>query len=758
MIASVSHLALRYLRVSKTISISSVLTLAISIGIVLTLTNLYANTEQSVALIQHQQELTAFANPALSAELAAEYEHAQEMLSPLRNFIVGLSLTTLIISGLLAISNFSILHQRNSLQYSLLRAVGATKTQLARIGIVQAAVITAAGSVLGLIAAIAAIPAQRWWYSQAFSMYSVYEQSQFQLHGVLIFITLLACTAASMILLSWPARRLAAAVPTELAQGGQSGQQSQQSLVAAVPARADSADSSYVTNSSSSGTGNSSRTKALRSVILTLVLAGLSFIVLSLLDNVIVEDHATVAGTVVITNNVFTVIVGAALFIAALLLLLPIVLPQILESLIPALRKIIGSNSYLAVKNIIPQIQKSSLMIILVAAVVMGAVFGSSYLETARLAKLTSLSEEFPTEFILTSTSDSGDYGSATDIVQLRSDLLASSGIDDVSIVKDNQRTGTGPYTFSMDRREDALLFEVIVADLPAMQRQGIIPPSPITASPGLDTAVVSWQLAAFYDVSIGDIIELSMYSDLHPYSHTDDSENNQSYSDYMSPVDILSYGRFQVVDILREFPGYGPFFWFAADSDSTFFKGQQALHPYRDYLGIEAIYVSTSNDEAALASMSQISRDYPQLVINRLSTALAAADQSFFQMWSIVIVVSASLLVSSVLGVFNTLRSHIRLKRKEYAVLRALSVTQHGIVGIILTQVMLYLVSGLVFGALLGILLTYLLIIMDPAAVHFNLIIMAASAIGLVLSALLVFSYQARRIADLNPATELEV
>ena len=85
-----------------------------------------------------------------------------------------------------------------------------------------------------------------------------------------------------------------------------------------------------------------------------------------------------------------------------------------------------------------------------------------------------------------------------------------------------------------------------------------------------------------------------------------------------------------------------------------------------------------------------------------------------FQQRWFIFIVVIVVILFSVTLGVCNTLINNIQSKRKEFAILRAITVKKKGIVQIILTQVNLYVLIGIVLGVVIGILLTYMVSVID--------------------------------------------
>jgi len=712
-INSSAGIALRFLQNNRAITVTSILTVALSIAMVLTLTNLFANTQTSIGQIREMVEWVKLVNPAQSVELIAEYEHAQSNLGPLRAFIVALSGLTLFIGGLLAISNFGILHQKCRTQFAIMRGVGATPQQLAQIGAVQAGIITSVGAALGLVLTFAVFGLSCMWFEEAFAFSSVFGVAQFEMSVTAITQVLLLCMVLTFALLLIPSVKLAKTVPIDIEHDTQQ------------------------------ATPTSERT--IKSIILTLVLGGLSFIALSLLDNLLVGDHVTVAGAAVIPDNTFTVLMGTPLIIAALFMLLPFVLPPLLDRALPLLRKIIGNTSFVAVKNLIPQIRKSALMILLVSAVIMSAVFGSTFLETVRRGEHYNISHQFPTEFMLTGSHTDPSF---VDVDLLRQDLLESPAIDQVSVVSSNELTGSGPFLLGVQRAEDIVFPEIIVADIGRMLQQGLLPDANITPSQNYDSLIISWRMASFFNLWVGDVITFEVYDETAAEQVSPDAPTDGEQPAATGAGTVRT--TFEIVEVLHDFPGYGPYFWLVADAHSQFFQ----QHP--DYVSVEAVYISGEDDYAIMAHLAQIMPRYPDLTLNRFATAVEAADQTFFQMWSIVIVVTLVLLVCSIAGVFNTLMSHINQKRKEYAILRTQSVTESGVARIILTQVMLYVLIGIVFGGVLGVLLTYLLIIMDPTQVYFNVLLLVSIATLLVLLTLVTFTVVARKTAKLKPIEEL--
>ncbi|WP_445668995.1 FtsX-like permease family protein [Niallia sp. FSL K6-0212] len=76
--------------------------------------------------------------------------------------------------------------------------------------------------------------------------------------------------------------------------------------------------------------------------------------------------------------------------------------------------------------------------------------------------------------------------------------------------------------------------------------------------------------------------------------------------------------------------------------------------------------------------------------------------------------------------GVFSTLGNNIYSKRKEFAILRTISIDRKGIKKVILTQINLYLLIGLLLGIVAGLIFTSVILLIDSGqiSIYYSLII----------------------------------
>lgn len=106
-------------------------------------------------------------------------------------------------------------------------------------------------------------------------------------------------------------------------------------------------------------------------------------------------------------------------------------------------------------------------------------------------------------------------------------------------------------------------------------------------------------------------------------------------------------------------------------------------------------------------------------------------------------------------LGVMNTLVNNVHLKRKEFAILRAIHMEQNGIIQVILTQVTIYILIGIVLGISLRMILIYVVGLVDSVPIYLDYLLIAGMSGAVLIIAYIIFSI-ANRIGKLSIFTEL--
>ncbi|MCY1690957.1 FtsX-like permease family protein [Exiguobacterium sp. SL14] len=107
------------------------------------------NLKKKADLVHYADTLVK-ANPKLRIELSEG-----QALSPALNGYIGiLSLLILVVSGLILIANFDLYLRKHTVQFAIMRTLGATTRQLFQLFLVQSGLIVFAGTVLAILVGI----------------------------------------------------------------------------------------------------------------------------------------------------------------------------------------------------------------------------------------------------------------------------------------------------------------------------------------------------------------------------------------------------------------------------------------------------------------------------------------------------------------------------------------------------------------------------------------------------------------------------
>lgn len=106
--------------------------------------------------------------------------------------------------------------------------------------------------------------------------------------------------------------------------------------------------------------------------------------------------------------------------------------------------------------------------------------------------------------------------------------------------------------------------------------------------------------------------------------------------------------------------------------------------------------------------------------------------------------------------GVFNSLANNIYSKRKEFAVLRAMGVTPKGLRKVILSQVNLYIGIGLIIGIIMGLLTTFILLLVDPGEFVIDYKVIITVSLLMLAGSTLIFWFVGNKILSQELSIEL--
>lgn len=409
-------------------------------------------------------------------------------------------------------------------------------------------------------------------------------------------------------------------------------------------------------------------------------------------------------------TRALSILLGAVILLAALFTLFPIYIVLVLRSILPAIRKYFGKEALIAMLNFIPQVRKNTFVILLISILMIITVFGSVLMTTIQQNSVQYINSQFPTSIV----ANSRIYETEINAVKLSEEIEAALP---------NVRVGavSNQYGAELLQSEKHVSFDYALGDLKGFERMGLLPK--IVGSLG-EVVIISPQFAKRQNLTVGDPFDIGMYS-----FEKQDVEHVASM--------IVGYISDTIID-----------------SDVLF--DWQMQHLRIEFTPFDKLFIQAADEQGTLSVLDTFKSNYPELQLNSHSKSLDEAMEMFLQRFSIFIVVLVALVLSVMAGVFNTLVNNIYSKRKEFAVLRTVGIGPNGIVKIIVTQIVFYVLIGLAFGVFCGLLFSYVISLIDSGGYVVDWVIILSVALAMLVMSIALFIPIGRKISKQNLSVEV--
>lgn len=598
----------------------------------------------------------------LRIDVAEQDPFIKSNLQSLQVFVIVLSFLVLIVTSLLIISNFELLLYKMKNQFAIMRSLGATTKQISQLIFTQSIIINFSGICIGLLGTFSSQKYVYAWMGKFFKISS--SPTQFHV-GIALIIALCSFIIIQLFLLI-PSYRSAKILPLKIMQ------------------KNERLDFGY------------SKVR----VILFKILIGVSLFLL-------------IASQVLPTRGeygVFFLLIAAVVILLAFFIIFPVWLPKILEGLLPFGQKIFGQEYYIAIKNLIPQVKKNTMIILTIGSLMIIAVFGSVTLRTIQVTEQESLKNDFRTPIVV-------ETRLSNTKINARELTKAVEKLPDVESVSNFSTLGLA-YLQEEDKN---INIDYAVVDLERLQKQGLM--SQLKSKPADNSLIISERFAKLNHLKVGQTVQLGEFS-----------EAKQA---------VEPNGSYIVTSIEKQMLN-------GADAYLDWNNGKLID------VDFYSLYVDSAHIKDAVNELEGIRSQFPELKISNYEQSVKQATSMFYQRWGIFIVVIATLVVCTMVGVFNSLANNIYSKRKEYAVLRTMGVKPKGIRNIVLSQVTTYIIIGLIIGIVLGIILTYILLLVDPGKLIIDYKVLAAVIVTMITCSTILFTYLGNKIGNQNISLEI--
>ncbi|MED4285184.1 ABC transporter permease [Priestia megaterium] len=638
-----------------------------------------SNAEATYLLIKAKKDVNALTlanqiksyDKDLRIDIAEQDYGVQGNLQSLHIFIVVLSVLVLIVTSLIIISNFELLLYKMRNQFAIMRSLGASTKQISRIITIQSTVINTAGICLGFLLTFLSQRNLYSWVEKLFHIPST--PSEFDM-GAAIGIAILTFIVIQLFLFI-PAYRSTKVLPLKTME------------------KNEKLNFSY----------SKARVTAFKALI------GIS--VFLIVGSQVLPTRGTYGPVILL--------ISAVLVLVAFVLVFPILLPKVLEWFLPYGQRLFGQELYVSVKNLIPQVRKNTVIILMISSLMIIAVFGSVTLRTIQINQQEQLKKDFTTPILVESRLDHTKINTK----ELTEEV---EQLPDVKNVSNISSQGIGEILTSKNITD----IQYNLVDFKKMQEQGLLEDSPyMNGSSQKNSIIVSKEFAKSHNLKLGQTLHLGIYA-----------EDQDGFIIEGKTVPKGNYVISAIFEHLLE------------DTDAYLDWQNEG---FRDE-SFKRLYVNSTNTEATIKEIEGLKTQYPEIKVSSYNESVKEANKMFYQRWGIFILVIATLVVSTMVGVFNSLVNNIYSKRKEFAVLRSLGITPKGIRKVVLSQVNMYIVIGLIIGIIMGLLVTFILLLVDPGKFTIDYKVIITIGLSMLLGSTIIFSFVGNKISGQDLYIEL--
>ncbi|WP_214701445.1 FtsX-like permease family protein [Exiguobacterium sp. s57] len=410
------------------------------------------------------------------------------------------------------------------------------------------------------------------------------------------------------------------------------------------------------------------------------------------------------------TKKIPLVLLAIVFFLIALYMGLPTYLTKILNVTGPFLRKVMGNVVYVAIKNIIPQVKKNTFLILIVNILMVVVVLGSTMLNTIKQNQYQYINDQYPTEILLKSRIIEGTELDPYELIDRVERRLSNEKINFTSTVNSAE-------VFTSDNHSESV--DYVTTDLKRMNIFGV---ELDESSDYKQAVVISEQFSKKYNVSKGDSIDMGKYS--------------------VEAQEVLFDKPYQVIGVADITNG------------DMYFDNKNEI--YAEQVNFNKLFIDEKDSEMTTQVLKELISDYPTLQVNTLSASLDEANKQFVQRWFVFVIAIIVMVLSVLMGLCNSLINYISTKRKEYGILRAISLTSKELGKLIMVQIMLFVISGIMLGIVSGITVSLILSIIDPGKIQVDFLLIGAVSVFLISVVLIIFVPFSKKISTKNLKTEL--
>ncbi|MDD1502404.1 ABC transporter permease [Lysinibacillus sp. CNPSo 3705] len=435
----------------------------------------------------------------------------------------------------------------------------------------------------------------------------------------------------------------------------------------------------------------------------TIIVSGVAFMSLFLFLNAYKVGKNSGQGALMI-------LIGTLLVSGIFLYLIPYLFTALFKFSLKPIRTVLGKEAYLACQQLMPQVRRNMPIILSIIGLMVILIFGSSLFKSVQQSSYEYINSQYETSIKI--DNELNDPTITPDLITEIEALpsvayaYARSEAPWITIEGENGwEEGSNFEAIDVEKYVQLKKLDAVKGDL----KNGVI---------------ITERFARKHQLAVGDRIMAGTFDET--------LQQNLPIGELLViDVALDSYNKY--IDLFVDWSS------FIVSSDSTI---------------ITNIMVEADNTEQALADLSYLQERWPALKITDKETFIKQYDEMTFQRWSLFVGVFVILISATCLGVLQTLLHSIYSKRADYAIQRLIGLSPRGLIKLILTQVLSFVLYGLAVGTFLGLLVTKLLFTIDGGTYDF--VTLGVTSIVFLGATLIVFTLQGYWISRRKLANEM--
>ncbi|MFC5603663.1 ABC transporter permease [Sporosarcina koreensis] len=364
-------------------------------------------------------------------------------------------------------------------------------------------------------------------------------------------------------------------------------------------------------------------------------------------------------------------VIGSLLLCVVILYIMPYLFSLLLKFILQPIRSLFGKEAYLACQQLMSQVRKNMPIVLSIIGLMVILIFGTSLFKTVQE------NEKAYIEFLYETP------------VVIHNDLQDPTLTED--IVRDIEALSTVEYAYA---KSDYPIVDFYLddkwqsANYTAIDMKKFVEIGKLSELRGEveSGVIVSTQFAKEHELTVGDWLNTGKFN------------FELQYTEEVEPVQVISitdqYGKTPIL-----------FDW-----SSPFVRNSHVI--------VNEIMVETSDIKQTMMDLQFLHERWPALTFSDYETFMEENNRMFYQRWSLFVGIMVILIAATCLGVIQTMLHTIYGKRNDYAIQRLVGLTPNGLVKLILTQVLSFVLFGLTIGTMIGYVLTQLLASIDADAV----------------------------------------